>query len=348
VYRVVAAVLMLVPALTACGAEPTPVGSPDSPARETLLARVGDSLVALDSRTGNTVRRLPLGAHDAEFAAVYTAAAVAGNTVVTATDPVSGRRLRSIEVPGLWEIPVAAGSTPEGAVSGDGRMLALAGASGDEESHFALLETDLSSEPRRFSLPGHYEFDAMAPDGSALYLNEIRGDGRYRVRTYDVARGELRPRVVVEKTALGLLMQGEPVARAVEPGGSPVDTLYRGGPEGALVHSLNTAQGTALCIFLPDTKSAGRNWELELDVDEGRLHAVDRDRDAHYLIDPVSGEVVPAEPDTAMPNLEASSEDGARTYTVEPGGKITVRDRAGKRIGSLPAPGPDTELIAVQ
>jgi hypothetical protein len=350
VYRTVVAVLMLAPALVACGAEPEPIGSPASPDRETLLARVDDSLVAVDARSGRTLGRVPLGAHDAALDVVYTVTndADAGTTTVTATDPVSGRRVRSIELAGQWEIPVAAGSTPEGAVSGDGQVLALAGPSGEDASRFALLRTDLESPPKRFALPGRYDFDAMAPDGSALYLSEIHEDGRYRVRAYDVASGRLRPQVVVEKTTLGLLMQGVPVTRAVEPSGSPVHTLYRGGPEGAFVHSLNTEHGTALCIFLPDSKRAGPNWRLALDSETGVLHARDDDLDAQYEIDPMSGEVTPARSGASLPTVEASSADGARTYAIEPGGTIAVRDSTGKRIGTLPAPSPDAELIAVR
>jgi hypothetical protein len=348
VSRTVLAVLMLAPALVACGAEPAPVASPASPDREMLLARAGDSLLAVDARSGRTLRRLPLGAHDASLDAVYTATSDAETTTVTATSPVSGERLRSIELPGQWVIPVAAGSTPEGAVSGDGRVLALAGPSGERASHFALLGTDLESQPQRFTLRGRYDFDAMAPDGSALYLSEIHDDGRYRVRAYDVESGRLRPQVVVEKTALGLLMQGVPVARAVEPTGSPVHTLYRGGPDGAFVHSLDTQHGTALCIFIPDSERAGDDWQLALDSRAGELHALDRDLDAHYVINRWSGEVTPAPPGTPLPGLEASSADGARTYAIESDGAIAVRDRAGKRIGTLPAPSPGAELITVR
>jgi hypothetical protein len=350
VYRTVLTLLMLAPALVACGAEPAPNASETPSARETLLARVGDSLVAVDTRTGRAQHRVTLGAHDASFAAVYTAAGDgdADTTSVVATDPVSGRAVRSIEVPGRWIVPVAAGSTPDGAVSGDGTVLALAGPSGDDESQFALLGTELTAQPRRFALPGRYEFDAMAPDGSALYLSEIRDDGHYRVRAYDVERGELRPQVVVEKTAVGLLMQGMPVARAVDPSGSPVHTLYRGGPAGAFVHSLNTQRGTALCIFLPDSRSAGPEWRLSLDTRGGELHALNPDLGAHWVIDPTTGEVAPASPGAPPPGVAASSPDGARTYALEPDGTIAVRDRAGARIGTLPSPGTDAELVAVR
>jgi hypothetical protein len=344
-----ACLLLLAPAIAACGAEPAPNASRTPSERETLLARVGASLVAVDARTGRTRHGVPLGAHDASLDAVYTTTGGdAGTTTVIATDPVSGRQLRSIEVPGRWMIPVAAGSTPDGALSGDGEVLALAGPSSEAESRFGLLATELTSPPRRFTLRGRFHFDAMAPDGSALYLSQIRDDGHYRVRAYDVERGELRPQVVVEKTALGLLMEGVPVARAVDPTGSPVHTLYRGGPVGAFVHSLNTQQGTALCIFLPDSRRAGPDWRLALDTRLGELHALNRGLGAHYVIDPRSGEVTPAPPSAPPPALAAPGPGGIRTYAVEPGGTIAVRDGAGTRIATLPSPGADAELLAVR
>jgi hypothetical protein len=219
-------------------------------------------------------------------------------------------------VRGRWVIPVAAGETPEGAVSGDGNVLVLAGPSGEGVSHFALLATHLSSQPRRFRLRGRYEFDAIAPDGLVVYLSEIRGDGRYRVRAYDVKRDRLRARVVVEKTNLGLLMQGLPVSRAVDPTGSPVHTLYRGGPVGAFVHSLNTAQGTALCIFLPKSRKAGPKWSLKLDTSVNELHALNPDLDAHYVIDPTSGEVTPAAPGTTVPGAHPALAADAELVAV--------------------------------
>jgi hypothetical protein len=229
-------------------------------------------------------------------------------------------------------------------VSGDGELLMLAGPSSERVSRFALIGTDLDAQPQRFSLRGRYDFDALAPDGSAVYLSEIRADGHYRVRAYDVATGHLRPQVIVEKTAVGLLMQGKPVTRAVDPTGSPVHTLYRGGPAGAFVHSLDTQHGTALCILLPDSERAGPHWRLALDAQYGQLHALNRDLDAHYLIDPATGEVTPAQPGTPLPGLR----DGTRTYAIEPGGAIAVRDSAGERIARLPAPSPEAQLVAVR
>jgi hypothetical protein len=64
VYRTVVAVMMLALPLVACGADPAPVASPE---RETLLARAGDSLMAIDARSGRVLQRVALGANDPSF-----------------------------------------------------------------------------------------------------------------------------------------------------------------------------------------------------------------------------------------------------------------------------------------
>jgi hypothetical protein len=326
--------------LAACGAEA------DGPAAakeqgKTLLARSGSSLVAIDTGNGKELRKLQLGAHDLQWRAIYSAAfdEAGGATTVTATDPATGEKLRSTEVPGRWDIPVAAGETPEGAVSGDGRQLVLSGPGGAGVSEFALIGTALDAPPQRFTLEGHFEFDALAPDGSAIYLSQIEGSGRYIVRAFDVASGKLPEKVVVEKTSLGTIMQGVPVARAIDPSGSPVHTLYRGGPVGAFVHSLDTAHGTAICILIPRSREAGEKWRLRLD-NPASLHALNADLGTHYVIDPRIGDVLEAPTGAPAPGNELTQPDA--TYTLSPAGAVAVD---GRTIGEV---GADAELLDVR
>ena len=321
-------------ALAACGDQAPSAADRGS---ETLLARAGDAVLAVDTGSGK-MRRTPAGAHDAGWRAVYTARSGEGaaRTVVTATDPRTGRELRSTQVQGHWTIPVAAGTTPEGAVSGDGRWLVLQGAPDRGVSEFALLSTRLDAPPRRFRLKGRFDFDALDPHASAIFLSQIERSGRYRVRAFDVRRQKLRPQVIVEKTSIGTIMQGVPVARAVDPSGSPVHTLYRGGPVGAFVHSLDTASGTALCILIPRSRRAGPQWRLRLDAGQDRLHALNPRLGAHYLIDPRSGEVTDAPVGTELPGRQLAA------FAVSPDGALTA---GGRRIGEL---GADAELLAVR
>jgi hypothetical protein len=317
--------------LAACGGE---AATPTAGSGETLLARAGASLLAIDTGSGE-VRRTPAGAHDGDWSAVYAARVGTATTTVTATDPATGEKLREIEIEDHWSIPIAAGTTPEGSVSGDGRWLVLAAPQAQGVSEFALLDTALKTPPRRFPLQGRFDFDALSPDGSAIYLSRIETDGRYVVQAYDVAEQRLRPKVIVEKTSLGTIMQGVPVARAVDPTGAPVHTLYRGGPVGAFVHSLDTAQGNALCILLPRSRRAGVRWTLRLDRETNQLHAINPALDRHYLIDPVTASVIDAPAGAELPGTRLAG------YAVE--GDAVV---AGTR--TVAAVGNEAELLAVR
>lgn len=318
--------------LAACGAEAPTAAQPSG---ETLLARAGASLLAIDTGTGK-VRRTAAGAHDHEWRAIYTARPGAQTTTVSAADPATGKRLRATDVPGHWTIPIAAGVTPEGAVSGDGRWLVLAGPYAQGTSEFALLPTSFGTAPKRFRLEGRFEFDALSPDGSAIYLSQIERDGRYTVRAFDVRRQRLRPKVIVEKTSIGTIMQGVPVARAVDPTGAPVHTLYRGGHVGAFIHSLDTARGSAICILLPRSRKAGPRWRLRLDEETSELHALNPALGAHYVVDPYTGEVGEAPAGAALPGTRLAR------YAIAEGGAVTAGTR------EIAAIGEDAELLAVR
>ena len=61
-------------------------------------------------------------------------------------------------------------------------------------------------QPRIVELVGAFEFDALSPDGSLLYVVEhLPGPpaGHYQVRAVETATGTLRPDVVVDKLRLG-------------------------------------------------------------------------------------------------------------------------------------------------
>jgi hypothetical protein len=253
------AALPLAAVLAACGA-----ATPDRPARSERPAGAAESA---------RVER-PAAVADAGRTALYTARidARAGKTRVTAVRPADGGLLRAATLPGRWVIPAVAGRDLAGALSGDGGTIALAGASGEGTSTFALLGTRFAAEPRTFALRGRFSFDALSPDGTILYLLEHGEAGHYRVRAYDATAGRLRPGAIVEKGETEDDMTGAPVAREIAAGGSPVYTLYRRGADGAFVHALDTQNGVAVCVDLP----AGATWRLAWSRGGERLYAVDR------------------------------------------------------------------------
>src|SRR3954467_6365428 len=105
-HRTVLAVPLLAVTLAACGAHPHHAASSSTPRAETLLVRAGDSVLAVNARTGRSLRRVALGAHDATFETVYSTAAGArgDTTAVMATEPATGRRRRLAGLQGRWRI----------------------------------------------------------------------------------------------------------------------------------------------------------------------------------------------------------------------------------------------------
>jgi hypothetical protein len=128
-------------------------------------------------------------------------------------------------------------------------------------------------------LHGAFEFDALSPDGSTLYLIEhlpAPPAGRYQVRAVDTATGVLRDGAVVDKQNLDEAMAGYPIAQLRRPDGF-VFTLYRGA-EHPFIHALSTVDGWAVCIDLPaagaDDAAAALDWGLAAPVGGGTIYAV--------------------------------------------------------------------------
>ena len=116
-------------------------------------------------------------------------------------------------------------------------------------------------------LDGAFDFDALSPDGSILYVAEqIPGSlvGRYQVRAVDTANGRLRDAVIVDKRNLDEQMAGYPIDQERRDDGM-VLTLYRGA-DYPFVHALSSTEAWAVCIDLPtrgfDDTEAASDWGL--------------------------------------------------------------------------------------
>ena len=139
-------------------------------------------------------------------------------------------------------------------------------------SRFAIVARTLDAKPRIVELAGAFEYDALSPDGSLLYVVEhLPGPpaGHYQVRTVETATGTLRPEVVVDKTEVNEEMAGWPVAQARRSDGL-VLTLYRG-EEHPFIHALNSIDAWAICLDLPatgaDDADAALDWGLAAKLD---------------------------------------------------------------------------------
>lgn len=283
--------------------EPTPrfISSPNLPAAGDLpgILLVGRSgspdLELVVANTGESVMKVPAGAMDSTWSRLVTANADTVGTIVRDVAAEDGSSGPVLDVKGRWRLPtIGSDRTPVG-VSADGSTFALVSADAPAAgaaattSRFAIIQHLDGTQPTRtrtapirltkvIELQGSFEFDALSPDGSILYVVEhLDGQtGAYQVRAVDVATGKLRDGVIVDKRNVGEAMAGWPVGQMRRPDGV-VLTVYRGA-EHPFIHALNTVQAWAICIDLPatgasDTAAAG-DWGIAAGPDGQTIYAI--------------------------------------------------------------------------
>jgi hypothetical protein len=156
-------------------------------------------------------------------------------------------------------------------LSHDGRLLVLSDASGNTPSDFLLYSTRNLAMKYWVTLPGHFSFDALSPDGKRMYLIQYthasNGDyAHYIVRAYDLPANRLLPGRIADRTQKSWVMDGFPLTRVTSADGRWVYTLYQNGGNGyPFIHALDTVRGVAHCIGLPMSgQSAVYNLVLSL------------------------------------------------------------------------------------
>ena len=198
-------------------------------------------------------------------------------------------------IDGAWRLPTVGPDPIPVGVSADGRTIVLVEAdrpAGAGASRFAILARGVTGPARVISLKGHFDFDALSPDGRTLYLIEhldAAGGEAYQVRSVDVASGALQDGVVVDKRNIDEQMAGYPLGQLRRADGS-VFTLYRG-LDGPFIHALNTTDRWALCIDLPATGAssevAAGDWGLAQSADGSSIYAANATLGLVLEIDPV-------------------------------------------------------------
>jgi hypothetical protein len=197
------------------------------------------------------------GVLDPSGALRFVTLATPRSTVVAAIGVRSGRVVRSAVLRGFYGVPIVAWDGSTGGVSGDGRSLVL-GSYGppprqEGVTPFVVLNAKTLRKTHAFRLPGSWAYDAISPDGSAIYFVEYLSAGQsphYRVRSLDTATGQLDPDPVVDRREDEVSMRGQPVTRMTSRDGRWAYTLYARG-HGPFVHALDTTEGEAYCIDLP-------------------------------------------------------------------------------------------------
>jgi hypothetical protein len=241
----------------------------------------------IQATTGEAMLDLPAGARATEDWGREIVATPAGATT-TVRDLIveTGLDGPQLVIDGAWRLPtIGYDPTPVG-LSADGSTAVLVEATPTVStaaravSRFAVLHVvPLEGPARIIELPGSFDYDAVSPDGSILYVVEhLAGEpeGRYQVRAVDVPTGVMRDAIIADKRNIGEAMAGWPIAQVRRPDGL-VMTLYRGA-EHPFIHALNTAEAWAVCIDLPgahahDAKAA-LDWGLAAAPDGGAVFAV--------------------------------------------------------------------------
>lgn len=200
----------------------------------------------------------------------YVALRAGSGTLVEAVRTRGGTVRKSRFLKGAFGIPLVAYDGSTGGLSRDGRRLVVyAPASGlaPAKTRFVVLDRRTLRVRQHITLSGDFGFDALSPDGSLMYLIQLKGAPNgsglnYDVRALDVDSGRLYPGAIVDRREPDEKMTGIPMTRVGSRDGSWAYTLYSKPNGGAFVHALHTTHREAFCI------------DLKLDVADDQLGKV--------------------------------------------------------------------------
>jgi hypothetical protein len=136
------------------------------------------------------------------------------------------------------------------------------------QTRFLILRRSLAARGL-VSLKGDFSFDAISPNGDWLYLihyTSPQDPTRYLVQAYDLLHWRLSSAPIIDPSAPGDKMRGNPVTRAMSTDGRWAYTLYDGGGATPFVHALDTVARTAHCIDLDSLSSGTDLSKLRLAV----------------------------------------------------------------------------------
>ena len=184
----------------------------------------------------------------------YLAVRAGSGTLVESVTTDGGALRRSRYLRGSFGIPLVAYDGKTAGLARNGRRLVLYSADGPgrPQTRFVVLDPATLRVRSRFSLNGSFGFDALSPDGSLMYLIQLKGQsGDYAVRALNVATGRLYPGSIVDRREPDEKMTGIPMGRVGSGDGSWAYTLYVRPEKSPFVHALHTTHREAFCIDLP-------------------------------------------------------------------------------------------------
>ena len=257
-----------------CGS-PGPVAAGNYKLYEAASARTGQIVALIDTQSRTTERRLPWGIPSTDGKHFFALSAKTLQDI----DPRSGTVLRTLQLPGTFEMPPATLGGAPGGLSQNGRYLVLQATGPRTSTHMLLIDTQLFNVAKRIDLNGKFDFDAVSNSGQSVYVLEYpnAADTYYHVRVYEVLAGHLGGYTVVDKGNPNEVMTGVRLSGVFSPDGQWLYSLYARANQGAFVHALNLSQPFAFCLDLPGSGySSNMNafqWSLAITPDGRHVFA---------------------------------------------------------------------------
>jgi DNA-binding beta-propeller fold protein YncE len=275
-----------------CGkVPPAPLAAGDFRLYEAASTSSSQLVAVINPRSQTAESRLPLGALSPDGTHLYT---VSSNTLQD-IDPHTGEIVRTLPLPGSFNLPPATLGGIPGGLSQNGQWLVLQTKGASTSSHMLLVDTSDFKLFSRIDLDGYFEFDAIDNNGQRLYVIEYTNitQGYYRVRVYEVAAGQLGSYTVIDKGGNGTPdpMSGVRLSGVFSPDGQWLYSVYARQGSGAFVHALNLTMPFAFCLDLPDSGSPADalHWSLALTADGKHLYAANGAMGSVVQIDNLDG-----------------------------------------------------------
>ena len=321
--------------LAGCGS-PGPVAGGNYKLYEAASARTVQLVAVIDTQTRATERRLPWGIPSTDGRHFFSVSAKTLQDI----DPHTGTVLRTLQLPGVYELPTATLGGAPGGLSQNGRYLVLQMAGQRASSHMLLIDTQLFNVAKRIDLNGKFDFDAVSNTGQSVYVLEYpnAADSYYHVRVYEVLAGQLGGYTVVDKGSPNEVMTGVRLSGVFSPDGNWLYSLYARANEGAFVHALNLNQPFAFCLDLPGSGySSNANafqWSLAITPNGRHVYAANGPMGVVTRIDNLDGWQpsiasigrIPSSKSAAIPFVQnvAAKEMGPQGAVLSGDGKTLV------------------------
>jgi hypothetical protein len=299
-----------------------PLSSVDYRLYEAASTPSSQLVAVINSRLQTTERRLPWGTPSPDGKHFY---ALVSNTLQD-IDPHTGLVLRSLQLPGNFQMPPETLGGVPGGLSQNGRYLVLQTTGKRASSHMLLVDTSNLKVAKRIDLDGVFDFDAVNNNGQSVYVIEYpnAADTYYHVRVYEVPAGQLGAYTVADKGGPNEPMTGVRLSGVFSPDGQWLYSIYARDNKGAFVHALNLSAPFAFCLDLPgagwSTDPNAFQWSLALTADGRHLYAANGAMGLVTQIDNLDGN----NPSIVRTGKIASTGSTANTF---------VQDVAAKEMG---------------